>query len=156
MAVPLQSGALPWRVKRKSAQVMLVTGKRSGRWIIPKGWPMAGKSLADSAAQEAFEEAGVTGKVDLKPIGSFRHVKDHILLGALEVDIQVHPLAVEKELGDCPSGASARASGSRSRRQSPRSILGSSACSSSSSASPSSRKGKKPKARRLELTRGER
>lgn len=63
---------------------------------------MVGKSLADSAAQEAFEEAGIKGKVDPEPIGSFRHVKEHLLLGELEVDIQVHPLAVKKELGDWP------------------------------------------------------
>jgi 8-oxo-dGTP pyrophosphatase MutT (NUDIX family) len=101
-AVPVQSGALPWRVKRrKKAEVLLVTGRRSGRWIIPKGWPVAGKSMADSAAQEAFEEAGIKGKVDPKPIGTFRHVKQH-LLGDLEVDILVHPLAVKREFGDWP------------------------------------------------------
>ena len=101
-AVPVQSGALPWRVKRrKKAEVLLVTGRRSGRWIIPKGWPVAGKSMADSAAQEAFEEAGIKGKVDPKPIGTFRHVKQQ-LLGELEVDILVHPLAVKREFGDWP------------------------------------------------------
>ena len=101
--VPLQSGALPWRLKRrKKPEVLLVTGRRSGRWMIPKGWPVAGKSLADSAAQEAFEEAGIKGKVDPKPIGTFRHVKQHLLLGELEVDILVHPMAVERELGDWP------------------------------------------------------
>jgi 8-oxo-dGTP pyrophosphatase MutT (NUDIX family) len=101
--VPLQSGALPWRLKRRQqAEVLLVTGRRSGRWMIPKGWPVAGKSLADSAAQEAFEEAGIRGKVDPRPIGTFRHVKQHLLFGTLEVDILVHPMAVESELGDWP------------------------------------------------------
>jgi 8-oxo-dGTP pyrophosphatase MutT (NUDIX family) len=103
VAIPVQSGALPWRLKsRRTAEVLLVTGRRSGRWMIPKGWPMPGKSLADSAAREAFEEAGIKGKIDPKPIGSFRHIKQHLLLGDLEVDIQVHPLAVQKELGDWP------------------------------------------------------
>jgi len=103
VAVPLQSGVLAWRVKRKKKpEIMLVTGRRSGRWMIPKGWPVAGKSLADSAAQEAFEEAGIKGKIADKPIGTFRHVKQHLLFGRLEVDILVHPLAVERELGDWP------------------------------------------------------
>ena len=103
LAIALQSGALPWRLKRrKKPQVLLVTGRRSGRWMIPKGWPVAGKSMADSAAQEAFEEAGIKGKIAQKPIGKFRHVKQHILFGELEVDILVHPLAVERELGDWP------------------------------------------------------
>ena len=106
VAVPVQSGALPWRVKRSKkadkAEVLLVTGRRSGRWMIPKGWPVAGKSMADSAAQEAFEEAGIKGKVDPQPIGIFRHVKQHLLLGRLEVDIQVHAMAVKRELGNWP------------------------------------------------------
>ncbi len=109
--MPLQSGALPWRLRRrKKAEVLLVTGRRSGRWMIPKGWPVAGKSFADSAAQEAFEEAGIQGKVDPSPIGTFRHVKHHPLLGTLEVDILVHPLAVERELGEWPE------SGERTRQ----------------------------------------
>lgn len=102
-AVPLQSGALAWRPKgKRRAEVLLVTGRRSGRWIIPKGWPMPGKSLADSAAQEAFEEAGIEGTVNPRPIGTFRHVKQHILLGEIEVDIIVHLLAVRRELADWP------------------------------------------------------
>jgi len=103
-AVPLQSGALAWRVKKskKKPEVLLVTGRRSGRWMIPKGWPMVGKSRADSAAQEAFEEAGIKGKIDPSPIGRFRHIKQHILFGRIEVDIVVHTLAVERELGNWP------------------------------------------------------
>lgn len=111
-AVPIQSGALPWRLKRskKKPEVLLVTGRRSGRWMIPKGWPMPGKSLADSAAQEAFEEAGIKGTIEPTPIGSFRHVKQHLLFGTLEVDIFVHLLAVERELGNWPE------KGERSRK----------------------------------------
>ena len=100
---PIQSGVLPWRLrKRKTAEVMLVTGRRSKRWMIPKGWPMSGKSLAESAAQEAFEEAGIKGRVDPKPIGRFRLVKQHLLFGDIEVEVQVHPLAVQRELDNWP------------------------------------------------------
>lgn len=111
-AVPIQSGALAWRLKRskKKLEVLLVTGRRSGRWMIPKGWPMPGMSLADSAAQEAFEEAGIKGRVAPTPIGSFRHMKQHLLFGTLEVDIFVHALAVERELGNWPE------KGERNRR----------------------------------------
>ena len=109
--VPLQSGVLPWRLKgRKKPEVLLVTGRRSGRWMIPKGWPMPGKSLADSAAQEAFEEAGIEGKLGEAPIGTFRHVKQHVLFGEMVVDILVHPLAVKRELRDWPE------KGERSRK----------------------------------------
>jgi 8-oxo-dGTP pyrophosphatase MutT (NUDIX family) len=87
---------------RKKPEVLLVTGRRSGRWMIPKGWPMPGKSLADSAAQEAFEEAGIKGTIDPEPIGVVRHVKQHLLFGRMEVDIHVHLLTVERELKDWP------------------------------------------------------
>lgn len=98
----LQTGALPWRLDKGSKpEVLLVTGRRSGRWMIPKGWPMMGKSLADAAAREAFEEAGIRGAIDPQPLGSFRHVKRNFF-GSVEVEILVHPLAVERELPDWP------------------------------------------------------
>lgn len=99
----IQTGALPWRLDRKyEAEVLLVTSRRSGRWIIPKGWPMFDKSLAAAAAQEAFEEAGVHGTIDPTPLGSFLHRKQLPTAGWLEVTIVVHPLAVERELKRWP------------------------------------------------------
>jgi len=101
--LPVQTGALPWRLgPNKRIEVLLVTSRRSGRWTIPKGWPMPGKSLAEAAEQEAFEEAGVRGTIDPKPIGTFRHVKTMLVNGELEVDIVVHPLWVDRELPKWP------------------------------------------------------
>lgn len=100
--MPLQTGALPWRLsKLRRPEVLLVTGRRSGRWIIPKGWPMAGRSLADAAAREAFEEAGISGTVDPRPLGSFHHAKRGFF-GTTDIEILVHSLSVEKELSDWP------------------------------------------------------
>ena len=82
--------------------MLLVTGRRSGRWTIPKGWPLPGKSLAETAAQEAFEEAGVKGTIDPNPIGTFRHVKQQLDLGDLEVSIVVHPMWVDREFPKWP------------------------------------------------------
>lgn len=102
MGEKIQTGALPWRrLAGGGMEVLLVTSRLSGRWIVPKGWPMPGKSLAQAAAQEAFEEAGVTGKIDAEPLGFFQHVKN-FTLGQMEVTIFVHPLAVEKELSSWP------------------------------------------------------
>ncbi len=109
--LPIQTGALPWRLgPGNRAQVLLVTGRNSGRWMIPKGWPMRGKTLAKAAAQEAFEEAGVKGAVSTKPLGSFRHVKQHLVFRPLEVSILVHSLAVKRELAKWPEA------GQRERR----------------------------------------
>lgn len=101
--LPIQTGVLPWRLAaNKGIEVLLVTSRRSGRWIIPKGWPMPGKSLAEAAAQEAFEEAGVTGTVDPKPLGSFRHSKQTVGTGDVEVNILVHPMWVDREFQKWP------------------------------------------------------
>ena len=101
--VPLQTGALPWRVGgKKGIEVLLVTSRRSGRWTIPKGWPMPRKTLAQAAEQEAFEEAGVTGTIDPRPLGTFRAVKQLQFLSDIEVDIVVHPLWVNHEVPEWP------------------------------------------------------
>ena len=86
-------------------EVLLVTGKGSRRWIIPKGWPMPGMTLAEAAAQEAFEEAGVRGPVDPQPLGDFRHEKN-VGPADIEVRIVVHAMSVEQELVDYPEARS--------------------------------------------------
>lgn len=97
-----QTGALPWRIGvDRKPEVLLVTGKRSKRWIIPKGWPMMGKSLAAAAQIEAFEEAGVEGTVDLQPLGTLPHLK-RTAFGSIRAEILVHALEVEQELADWP------------------------------------------------------
>ena len=60
----LQFGVLPCRVAGNGrVQVMLLTSRETGRWVIPKGWPMKGTRPREGAAQEAFEEAGLVGNV---------------------------------------------------------------------------------------------
>ncbi len=71
----LQVAALCWRETNGKRQVLLVRSLDSNRWIIPKGWPMRGKSLAEAAAIEAWEEAGVKGEITPKPIGTFHYEK---------------------------------------------------------------------------------
>ena len=54
---------------------MLVSSRETRRWIIPKGWPMAGRSGAAAAAIEALEEAGLIGVIDERPFGAFHYMK---------------------------------------------------------------------------------
>ncbi|MDT8856728.1 NUDIX hydrolase [Paracoccaceae bacterium Fryx2] len=70
-----QYGAVCWRVMNRKVEVLLVTSRETGRWVIPKGWPIPGLSPEDSAAREAFEEAGVEGRVDSDCIGVFSYDK---------------------------------------------------------------------------------
>lgn len=60
-ATRTQFGALCWRIQRGRTRIMLVTSRDTGRWIIPKGWPMPGLTPEACALQEAWEEAGVKG-----------------------------------------------------------------------------------------------
>ena len=66
---------------------------------------MHGKSLAQAAAQEAYEEAGVEGRIGPEPIGRFTHLKRHGVLAPFQTDVVVHALAVERELADWPERA---------------------------------------------------
>lgn len=70
-----QFAALCYRVVDKKHQILLVTARNSGRWIIPKGWPMNGKTPADAALREAWEEAGVLGKASAQIVGLYSYSK---------------------------------------------------------------------------------
>ena len=58
----VQYACLPWRLDGGRLKVMLITSRGTGRWVLPKGWPMIGVSGVESAVQEALEEAGVVGE----------------------------------------------------------------------------------------------
>jgi 8-oxo-dGTP pyrophosphatase MutT (NUDIX family) len=76
---------------------MLVTSRETRRWIIPKGWPKRGIPPHATAAQEAFEEAGVIGKVRKRSIGSFPYVKVLPLGATASCRVQVFPLRVTRQ-----------------------------------------------------------
>ncbi|SIR05958.1 8-oxo-dGTP pyrophosphatase MutT, NUDIX family [Rhizobium sp. RU20A] len=56
-------------------EILLITSRDTGRWVIPKGWPMDGRSASQVAEQEAFEEAGVKGKAEEEMLGTFVYEK---------------------------------------------------------------------------------
>jgi len=56
-------------------EILVVTSRDSGRWIIPKGWPMKRRKSYEAAEIEALQEAGVRGKVRKKPVGSYTYLK---------------------------------------------------------------------------------
>jgi 8-oxo-dGTP pyrophosphatase MutT (NUDIX family) len=70
-----QYGALCWRRGDEGIQVLLVTSRETGRWIIPKGWPIAGLPPEATAAREAWEEAGVRGVPSPRPLGVYAYDK---------------------------------------------------------------------------------
>lgn len=71
-----QVAAICTRVRHGKREVLLITSRETGRWVIPKGWPMKGLSDADAAAVEAWEEAGIAeAKHDKKPVGYYKYRK---------------------------------------------------------------------------------
>lgn len=56
-------------------QILMITSRDTGRWIIPKGWPLPGYDLAHAAAHEAWEEAGVVGRAEPDCIGAYTYHK---------------------------------------------------------------------------------
>jgi 8-oxo-dGTP pyrophosphatase MutT (NUDIX family) len=102
--LPIQVGALPWRMSHsgRDVELLLITSRSSGKWIIPKGWPMRGRTAPEAAAIEAFEEAGVQGRIELNPVGSFVYLKNHPILGRLKFMLLVYPLAVDRCVEEWP------------------------------------------------------
>ncbi len=99
----LQVGALPYRRGPDgNYEILLVTTRGTGRWMVPKGWPMAGKSHAEAAAQEAYEEAGVRGRADPVQIGRFEHEKSLFPSGSIHGTVAVFAMPVEQELARWP------------------------------------------------------
>ena len=95
-----QVGALCWRFGEAGVEVLLITSRDTGRWVIPKGHRMDGVSDASAAAQEALEEAGVAGELIEAPLGVFHYMKRLSGKAARRTTVQVYPLKVTAELED--------------------------------------------------------
>lgn len=95
-----QVAAIPFRLTENGElQVMLITSRATKRFIVPKGWPMKHKSGRKTAAIEAREEAGATGKILKRALGSYRYWK-RLDSGFHLVVVTVYLLAVEKVQDD--------------------------------------------------------
>ncbi|MFP1631263.1 NUDIX hydrolase [Zhengella sp. ZM62] len=92
----LQSAALPWRKSGKGIEVMLITSRGTGRWVLPKGWPEKGETLSESAVREAAEEAGIEGQAEDDKAGIYFY--DKVLRNGVirRCEVHVFPLRVRK------------------------------------------------------------
>jgi len=106
----LQVGALPYRLSTSGEpELMLVTSRGTHQWIIPKGWPIEGLSDAESAAREAYEEAGILGEISDGPVGVFTYEKarkGEDTLSRFSVDVYL--LRVERQLTYWPEAGERR------------------------------------------------
>jgi 8-oxo-dGTP pyrophosphatase MutT (NUDIX family) len=92
----IQYAALPFRESPRR-EVMLVSSRETKRWVLPKGWPMKGRKPHAAAAQEALEEAGLVGKIEKKPLGSYHYVKKLRNGAAILCRVDVFPLEVARQ-----------------------------------------------------------
>ena len=104
----LQVGAICTRKRDGRMQVLLVTSRGTGRWIIPKGWPMRGRSLAGAAQQEAWEEGGVKGRIDPDPLGYYSYPKKLDSGLVVPAEVTVYRLRVKIMAEDFPEAAERR------------------------------------------------
>ncbi len=91
-----QIAALPISVTRdRPGEIFLVTSRGSKRWIIPKGNPIRGLSPEEVAAREAYEEAGLIGRIMPGCLGTFEFQRRN---AGETCFVDVYMLLVEKHL----------------------------------------------------------
>jgi 8-oxo-dGTP pyrophosphatase MutT (NUDIX family) len=97
-----QSGVIPYRLNKQEVsggklEVLLVTTRKRKRWVIPKGIIEPSMTPQDSAAKEAFEEAGITGCVSDTSLGAYTYSK-----WGGTCRVEVFPLEVTTVLNEWP------------------------------------------------------
>ena len=90
------------RSEAGATEVVLVTSRGSQRWVVPKGWPWAGRPDHEAAAGEAWEEAGVRGVTTPNSIGSYTYRKN---TGVNELVVHVYVMQVTEVLLVWPENA---------------------------------------------------
>lgn len=93
-----QAGALPYAVVEGRLAFLLITTRKTGRWIFPKGGIEPDMTAWDSAAMEALEEAGVVGEISQVAVGSYRASSGGS--GATLIDVDLYPLRVTEQLDE--------------------------------------------------------
>jgi 8-oxo-dGTP pyrophosphatase MutT (NUDIX family) len=110
-AVGRQFGAIPYRHVDGETVFLMITARRTGKWIFPKGDPVEGLTPAESAAEEAYEEAGVRGRIGAAPAGHYRAFRARAgkaragkVRPAVKtpVLVEMYPLEVAEQFDDWP------------------------------------------------------
>ncbi len=101
-AKALQYAALPFRLNGGGVEVMLITSRDTRRWVLPKGWPIKGLKPHETAACEAFEEAGLIGRITKRAIGSFHYSKRLKEGHSITCKVALYPLEVKQQRESWP------------------------------------------------------
>jgi 8-oxo-dGTP pyrophosphatase MutT (NUDIX family) len=83
---------------QKPGQILLVTSRTSRSWSLAKGNVDQGLEPVEAARKEAFEEAGIRGRMASEPVGSYIHRKT---VGG-KYRVKVFKMHVRKQLSTWP------------------------------------------------------
>lgn len=97
--VDRQAGVLAYMADPLDRRIVIVTSRRTGRWVFPKGSVDPGMTPAQAATQEAFEEAGLIGQAAEMPIGTFKTPKIRPPL-IWTVEVALYPMPIDVVLDD--------------------------------------------------------
>lgn len=87
-----QSGVVPYRLveaDERQVEILLITTRSKGIWSLPKGGIEPGMTPAESAENEAFEEAGAHGHTSPTELGVFSYHKRGFPIDVLFFPMQV-------------------------------------------------------------------
>ena len=98
-----QAGVIAYRIRAGRVEVLLMTSRDTGRWIIPKGNIAAGTAPWKAAAKEAYEEAGVKGRIGGSiPLGIYTYLKKLDSGEPRPAAVEVYLLRVDQSLKKWP------------------------------------------------------
>ncbi|MEA3032696.1 MAG: hypothetical protein QOH86_712 [Sphingomonadales bacterium] len=93
-----QFGVIAWRrAGACGVEVLLITSRETRRWVVPRGNAIPGLRPHESAAQEAFEEAGIRGGVQPDEIGTYRYGKRSRDGRVVPAFVHLYPMLVTEE-----------------------------------------------------------
>lgn len=100
----VQAAALPWREGGRAGgiEILLVTSRDTGRWVLPKGWPEGRETLWQTARREALEEAGIEGDTADEEIGRFYYTKLRGSGVESPCEVAIVPMRVKRQLSEWP------------------------------------------------------
>ena len=98
-----QTAAVIFRGSGDARELLLVTSRDTGRWIVPKGWIEEGENGIEAALRETWEEAGVVGEaISDDPVGRFRYLKEKDKGRDTVCDVDVYLFRLVEELEQWP------------------------------------------------------
>ncbi|SOE08441.1 8-oxo-dGTP pyrophosphatase MutT (NUDIX family) [Hoeflea halophila] len=98
-----QSAAAIFRGTGEDCELLLITSRDTGRWIVPKGWIEDDEDGAAAAIRETWEEAGLIGEaLPGGPIGHYRYIKHRARRRDALCDVDVYLLRLLEECDRWP------------------------------------------------------